>query len=825
MFESIAVSVLNSVLGKYIKDLDSTNLRLGILKGRAVLTDLELRDDALDGFHLPVEVICGYVGKISLLIPWANPFSEPYEITVHDVYLIAGPVRDRKYDPERARASEVEAKRKRLAQIVKRMHPTEASKTEEKPADEEDGSDSFVDKLAAQVVKNLKISVRNIHFRYEDKVTSPANPFAVGFTLQNLSAETTNEFWQEAVVNASAKTVYKIMSLDCLSVYWNTNQRPSSFYGGQKSWKRLMSQGVSSKASSPSDFEFILKPLSAECHVIMDQSSEMVLDTPKLLIEVLQQELSLMLSQNQFHNLVDMFESFELMAINQLFRKYQPTSPIKANPRAWWKYAYTAICEERIRSWTWARMKEHRIKYRLYKQLWIETLKGFGEDERERKLTTIQSLEDTLDIPSILIARKHAESQVPPKERFRSGHGHERPSSSWLSWFGFGSENSESSSYHEGAMHNVKEGKEDIWSMLSGASLTAEEKEKLYKAIDYDENVRVKYPVEYIKSRVTFNLDRCTFVLLDAKNKEIAQLDTEGFDARLEQRPGQSAFRFHGKINRFKMLGYSEDKENQLSLLSSKTSASEGTPLVDCVLETKPLQLSANYAVKLKVEPIEAHYDSTTIDKIVSFFSMPESSKLKELEMAAANSFQELQKKYLERMSKVDLLLEMELGVTGGEEDGVDNTDVDSSRLYTQPEEVWQVYETLSAVPNGKFTVAAAFGNVHGVYAPGNVSLKPVILHNTQKFIKEKLGTDDDKPVSFVFHGGSGSSLEDIRYAIEAGVIKMNIDTDTQWAFWDGMNEYQKKNKDYLQGQIGNPEGPEKPNKKYYDPFIALRSG
>ncbi|CAE7507714.1 fba, partial [Symbiodinium pilosum] len=173
----------------------------------------------------------------------------------------------------------------------------------------------------------------------------------------------------------------------------------------------------------------------------------------------------------------------------------------------------------------------------------------------------------------------------------------------------------------------------------------------------------------------------------------------------------------------------------------------------------------------------------------------------------------------------VDLLLEMELGVTGGEEDGVDNTDVDSSRLYTQPEEVWQVYETLSAVPNGKFTVAAAFGNVHGVYAPGNVSLKPVILHNTQKYIKEKLGCDSDKPVSFVFHGGSGSSLEDIRYAIEAGVIKMNIDTDTQWAFWDGMNEYQKKNKDYLQAQIGNPEGPEKPNKKYYDPRMSLRAG
>jgi fructose-bisphosphate aldolase class II len=181
--------------------------------------------------------------------------------------------------------------------------------------------------------------------------------------------------------------------------------------------------------------------------------------------------------------------------------------------------------------------------------------------------------------------------------------------------------------------------------------------------------------------------------------------------------------------------------------------------------------------------------------------------------------------KYLERMAKVDLLLEMELGVTGGEEDGVDNSDVDSSRLYTQPEEVWEVYKALSAVPNGKFTVAAAFGNVHGVYAPGNVDLQPVILHNTQKYIKEQLGTDNDKPVSFVFHGGSGSSREDIRYAIEAGTIKMNIDTDTQWAFWDGMREYEAKNRDYLQAQIGNPEGADKPNKKYYDPRMALRAG
>lgn len=178
-------------------------------------------------------------------------------------------------------------------------------------------------------------------------------------------------------------------------------------------------------------------------------------------------------------------------------------------------------------------------------------------------------------------------------------------------------------------------------------------------------------------------------------------------------------------------------------------------------------------------------------------------------------------KKYLERMSKIGMTLEIELGITGGEEDGVDNTDVDSSKLYTQPEEVAFAYEELSKVsPN--FTIAASFGNVHGVYKPGNVVLTPKILDNSQKYIQEKYDTVE-KPVNFVFHGGSGSSQEEIREAIGYGVIKMNIDTDTQWATWKGVMDFYKKNEGYLQAQIGNPEGEDKPNKKYYDPRKWLR--
>jgi len=180
-------------------------------------------------------------------------------------------------------------------------------------------------------------------------------------------------------------------------------------------------------------------------------------------------------------------------------------------------------------------------------------------------------------------------------------------------------------------------------------------------------------------------------------------------------------------------------------------------------------------------------------------------------------------KKYLDRMSKMGMTLEIELGITGGEEDGVDHSDVDSSRLYTQPEDVAYAYGELMKVSD-RFTLAASFGNVHGVYKPGNVVLRPKILQNSQKFVQEKFNTPD-KPVNFVFHGGSGSTLEEIRDAISYGVIKMNIDTDLQWAFWDGVLGYYNDKKDYLQGQLGNPEGPDKPNKKYYDPRVWLRKG
>merc|ERR1711966_278787 len=180
--------------------------------------------------------------------------------------------------------------------------------------------------------------------------------------------------------------------------------------------------------------------------------------------------------------------------------------------------------------------------------------------------------------------------------------------------------------------------------------------------------------------------------------------------------------------------------------------------------------------------------------------------------------------KYLERMAKINCFLEIEIGTTGGEEDGVDNSDVAPEDLYSKPEEIHDVYKALQPIAPDFYSIAAAFGNVHGVYAPGNVKLTPEILKKGQEYVKAQENLDSDKPVKFVFHGGSGSSTEEIREAIGYGVVKMSIDTDTQWSFWDGVRAYESEKKGYLQGQIGNPDGEEVPNKKYYDPRVWIRS-
>ncbi len=267
--------------------------------------------------------------------------------------------------------------------------------------------------------------------------------------------------------------------------------------------------------------------------------------------------------------------------------------------------------------------------------------------------------------------------------------------------------------------------------------------------------------------------------------------------------------------------GKSLSNENQEASILGAISAAQHIHQAAEAYEV-PVILHTDHAAKKLLPWIEGLLDAG--EEFYQIFRKPLfSSHMLDLSEETIEENISISKEFLERMAAIEMTLEIELGVTGGEEDGVDNTDIDNAKLYTQPEEVAYAYEELKKVSH-RFTIAASFGNVHGVYKPGNVKLTPKILDNSQKYIQEKFGTEE-RPVDFVFHGGSGSSQEEIREAISYGVIKMNIDTDTQWAFWNGVRENYKAKEAYLQAQIGNPDGDDKPNKKHYDPRAWLRKG
>jgi fructose-bisphosphate aldolase, class II len=267
--------------------------------------------------------------------------------------------------------------------------------------------------------------------------------------------------------------------------------------------------------------------------------------------------------------------------------------------------------------------------------------------------------------------------------------------------------------------------------------------------------------------------------------------------------------------------GKTLSNENQRAAIAGAVSGARHVELMAKEYGVRVI-LHTDHAAKKLLPWIDGLLDASE-ENFKTFGKPLYSSHMLDLSEESLEENIEISKRYLQRMKKMGMTLEVELGVTGGEEDGVDNTGIESSKLYTQPEEVAKMYSALKHVSD-QFTIAASFGNVHGVYKPGNVKLEPVILKKSQEYLQKHFNTSENE-VSFVFHGGSGSTREEIREAIGYGVVKMNIDTDTQWAFWEGIKNYYKKNEGYLQGQIGNPEGDDKPNKKYYDPRAWLRKG
>ncbi|KAK7492083.1 hypothetical protein BaRGS_00016747 [Batillaria attramentaria] len=402
MFESLVASLLNKYIGKYVTNIDSSNLSVSVFNGDVELSDLQLRPEALAELNLPIEVKAGYVGHLKLDIPWTNLFSADIDVAIENVYILAGPITDRQYEPERERQLQNAIKRQLLEALEKTPFQDVASKADEDP--------TLFEKLTQNLINRIQVSIRHIHVRYEDTVTNPDHPFACGVMLKQILLCSTDAKWEPKGSCTSPNMLHKLLKLDDLSVYWNPyipEQHLLRSRLNTDGWRNLLRMSIDSHNIFEEEFDFIIEPVAAQARLIVCTENGFTL--PRVFADFTIEEIEVLLSRQQFLNLLTLHDSFQMMRINQRYRKYHPNVPLKVSPRSWWIYAYTAVLEEVIRPFSWERIKEHRARYKKYKSLYKKSLEQGDQESLRSKLW---ELEEALDVTNILIARQQARLEV-----------------------------------------------------------------------------------------------------------------------------------------------------------------------------------------------------------------------------------------------------------------------------------------------------------------------------------------------------------------------------------------------------------------------------
>eukprot|EP00058_Branchiostoma_floridae_P021770 XP_002607260.1 hypothetical protein BRAFLDRAFT_88208 [Branchiostoma floridae] len=624
VLESLVAGLLNTYLGKYIEDLDTTNLGISLFGGDVELKDLQLRPEALYELELPLEVKAGYVEKLSVEIPWTSLYTSPVKASLEGVYVVAGPVTDRKYDAK---------KEKRLLDAVKRKKLQELDTPQNSPAQPDDEEEkrkeqTFTEKLTATILNNLQLTIKKIHIRYEDKVSNPSSPFALGVTLRSFSGQSVNSRWEPFQVDSRATQMFKLIKLEDLAVYWNTGcKKLVSDYLTMDLWKDLMEECLDTCRIMKQDLDFVVRPISAVTKIAFDKSQVVDLDKPRLWTDLAVQEIMVSLSRQQFKSIICLVESFKLMAVNRLYRKYHPNLQVKGNAKDWWHYAYNATVHEHIRPYSWDSIKAYRQKFKRYQVLYKEKLE---ESEDVAAISgVLEELESDLNLTSILVARQQAKLQFvkkekePPKKTKPSGGG------GWFwGWF------SESMEEEE-----VEERESDFLSKL-----TEEEKKKLYEGIGYSEDdVLPDKPKEYVENRFNFSLKSCCFKLRN-HGMDLVNSKLEEVFAMFEQRPSAEAFRFSLSTENLIAEGVKQD-DNSATIIVKPDIAYKGPDekLFSAEVEMNPLYTTADSALRVAVQPVKILYDAVTVAETVHFFSMPDSS-FEELKNAANRQLAKLAK-------------------------------------------------------------------------------------------------------------------------------------------------------------------------------------
>ncbi|KAF4017408.1 hypothetical protein G4228_008862 [Cervus hanglu yarkandensis] len=609
VLESVVADLLNRFLGDYVENLNKSQLKLGIWGGNVALDNLQIKENALSELDVPFKVKAGQIDKLTLKIPWKNLYGEAVVATLEGLYLLVVPGASIKYDAEKEEKSLQDIKQRELSRIEEALQ-----KAAEKDKPKEAKKDTFLEKLATQVIKNVQVKITDIHIKYEDDISDPERPLSFGVTLGELSL--------------------LLIRLDSLSAYWNVNCSMSYEASREEILDQLKSEILTSN-NIPPNHQYIFQPISASAKLYMNPYAETELKTPKLDWNIEVQNIAIELTKPQYLSMIDLLESVDYMVRNAPYRKYKPYLPLHTNGRQWWKYAIDSVLEVHIRRytrmWSWSNIKKHRQLLKSYKSAYKNKLTQTKVPEETQK--QIQDLEKTLDVFNIILARQQAQVEV-----IRSGQKLKKKSTDtaekrggWFSGFW-------------GKKESKKKDEESLIPETIDDLMTPEEKAKLFTAIGYSESTHnLTLPKQYVAYLVALKLVSTSITIRENRNiPEILKIQIIGLGTQVSQRPGAQALKVEAKLEHWYITGLRQQDIIPSLVASIGDTASS---LLKIEFETNPESSTADQTLVVQSQPVEVIYDAKTINAVVEFFQSNRGLDLEQITSATLMKLEEIKER------------------------------------------------------------------------------------------------------------------------------------------------------------------------------------
>ncbi|XP_074956200.1 intermembrane lipid transfer protein VPS13C isoform X1 [Phalacrocorax aristotelis] len=631
VLESVVADLLNRFLGDYLENLNKSQLKLGIWGGNVALDNLQIKENALNELDVPFRIKVGQIDKLTLKIPWKNLYGEAVVATLEGLYLLIVPGASIKYDAEKEEKYLQDNKQKELARIEEALQ-----KAAEKDKLKEEKKDTFLEKLATQVIKNVQVKITGIHVKYEDDITNPKCPVSLGMTLGELSLLTTNENWTPSILNEAAKIIYKLLCLDSLSAYWNIHSK-MYYHGSHEQILDQLKRGIPCSGNQPEDYQYIFRPVSASARLYINPYAEVELKTPKLDCNVEVQRIAIEFTKPQYLSMIDLLESIDYMVRNAPYRRFRPNVSLHKNARQWWKYAGNSVLEVHIKRhtqmWSWSNIKQHRQLLKSYKTMYKNKLTQSKLSEETQR--QIQDLERKLDVFNIILARQQA--QV---ETIRSGQKLLKKKTTEVQkksggWFG-GFWGKRESRRKEDEESPVPETIDEL--------MTPEEKAKLFTAIGYsDSSHHLSLPKQYVAHVVTLKLLSTSLTIKEDTNvAETLKVQIINLSTNISQRPGAQAIKVEAKLENWYVTGLRQ--ENIVPSLVASIGDSKSS-LLKIEFNVNPEDSTADQSLTIESQPVEIKYDARTINAMVEFFQTSKGMDLERLTSATLMKLEEIKER------------------------------------------------------------------------------------------------------------------------------------------------------------------------------------